>query len=55
MHTLPKPATKARISHEQSIAEKANYIKAKKTGGIMFWELSLDKPANGLLQAINKK
>lgn len=35
-----------------SVAAKVNYVQQKKLGGIMFWELSLDKAANGLLQVI---
>lgn len=35
-----------------SVAAKVKYIQQKKLGGIMFWELSLDKPENGLLQVI---
>jgi chitinase len=35
-----------------SIAEKCIYIKNKRLGGIMFWELSQDKPAKGLLDVI---
>lgn len=46
--------TYATFDNEKSITEKVNYIKAKKLGGIMFWELSLDKPTNGLLHAIDQ-
>nr|WP_294906001.1 glycosyl hydrolase family 18 protein [uncultured Lacibacter sp.] len=46
--------TYATFDDEESIAEKVKYIKAKKLGGIMFWELSLDKPTNGLLQVIDQ-
>ena len=28
------------------------YVKAKKLGGIMFWELTLDRPKNGMVNAI---
>jgi len=42
----------ATFDNEYSIREKCNYIKNKKLGGIMFWELSQDKPKNGLLDVI---
>lgn len=35
-----------------SIKAKAEYAKSKKLGGIMFWELSLDSPRNGMVNAI---
>ena len=35
-----------------SIKAKAEYAKAKKLGGIMFWELPLDAPRNGMVNAI---
>ncbi|PAM94869.1 glycoside hydrolase [Flavobacterium sp. IR1] len=35
-----------------SIKAKAEYVKAKKLGGIMFWELTLDKPTDGMVKAI---
>jgi len=35
-----------------SIKAKAEYVKAKKLGGIMFWELPLDAPRNGMVNAI---
>lgn len=42
-----------------SIKAKTEYVKAKNLGGIMFWELSLDAPRNGMVNAIyevkNKK
>lgn len=44
--------TFATFDDEISVAAKVNYVQQKKLGGIMFWELSLDKPANGLLQVI---
>lgn len=37
-----------------SIDAKTKYVKEKKLGGIMFWELTLDDKRNGLLEAINK-
>jgi len=36
-----------------SVREKTRYAREKKLGGIMFWELTLDKPEGGLLQAIS--
>jgi chitinase len=35
-----------------SIKAKTEYVKAKKLGGIMFWELTLDSPRNGMVNAI---
>jgi len=37
-----------------SIAAKTTYALDKGLGGIMFWELTLDKPRGGLLDAIDK-
>jgi chitinase len=37
-----------------SIAEKSKFVRKKKLGGIMFWELSEDQPQNGLMEEINK-
>jgi chitinase len=39
---------------EQSVAAKCAYIKAKGLNGIMFWELRLDIPRNGLTDQIYK-
>jgi chitinase len=36
-----------------SVKEKTNYAIKKKLGGIMFWELTLDKKTNGMLDAID--
>lgn len=47
--------TYATFDDEISIAAKVNYVKQQKLGGIMFWELSLDKPLNGLLSIISKE
>lgn len=44
--------TFATFDDEISVAAKVNYVQQKKLGGIMFWELSLDKTENGLLQVI---
>ncbi|MEC5167184.1 chitinase [Flavobacterium sp. PL11] len=35
-----------------SVKEKTDYVIQKKLGGIMFWELVLDTPRNGMLDAI---
>lgn len=37
---------------EHSIKEKTLYAMEHKLGGIMFWELMLDKPKDGLLDII---
>lgn len=39
----------ATFDDERSIKEKIKFIKRKKLGGIMFWELSEDKSTNGLV------
>lgn len=44
----------ATFDNERSVAEKASYVRQKKLGGIMFWELTLDKHKKGLLDAIWK-
>ena len=37
-----------------SVKAKTSYAIQKKLGGIMFWELVLDSPRNGMLDAINQ-
>ncbi len=37
----------------KSLKAKSKYVKSKKLGGLMFWELSLDVPNQGLLEAID--
>ncbi len=44
----------ATFDNEKSIAAKANYVKQKKLGGIMFWELSDDKTQKGLVEEMWK-
>lgn len=39
---------------ERSITLKTQYAQDQKLQGIMFWELSLDKPGQGMLNAIRK-
>ena len=36
----------------RSVKAKTEYVKTKKLGGIMFWELTLDSPKNGMVNAI---
>jgi len=50
-----RTATFATFDDEKSIADKVKYVKQHQLGGIMFWELSLDKPENGLLNIISKE
>ncbi len=45
----------ATFDNKRSVAAKAKFVKRKKLGGIMFWELSDDKKAGGLLDKISKK
>lgn len=42
----------ASFDDEESMRLKTRYAVAKKLGGIMFWELTGDKPQHGLLDAI---
>ena len=42
----------ASFDDEKSVQLKAKYAQDKKLGGIMFWELTGDKPQHGLLDAI---
>ncbi len=42
----------ATFDDERSIALKTQYAMDQKLEGIMFWELSLDKPSKGMLDAI---
>lgn len=44
----------ATFDDKNSIEEKAKFVRQKKLGGIMFWELSEDEPQDGLVDAINK-
>ena len=44
----------ATFDDKRSIAAKTDYIKKNKLGGIMFWELSLDKTKDGLVDAMVK-
>lgn len=45
--------TFATFDDPRSIAEKTRYAQQKGLNGIMFWELTLDKPRNGLLDVIH--
>lgn len=42
----------ASFDDEQSIRLKAQYVRAKHLGGVMFWELTGDKPQHGLLESL---
>ena len=42
----------ASFDNEKSVQLKTQYVRDKKLGGIMFWELTADKPQQGLLNAI---
>jgi chitinase len=44
----------ATFDDERSIREKSKFIRRKKLGGIMFWELSEDKYKDGLLDVMYK-
>jgi chitinase len=45
----------ATFDDKRSIDEKAKFVRKRKLGGIMFWELGEDDKADGLLQEIAKK
>lgn len=45
----------ATFDNEQSIKAKSKYVRELGLGGIMFWELILDKPTNGLLDVMWKE
>ena len=42
----------ASFDDKKSIALKTKYVRDKKLGGIMFWELTGDQPRHGLLEAL---
>jgi len=44
----------ATFDDKKSITAKTDYIKKNKLGGIMFWELSVDKTKDGLVDAVVK-
>jgi chitinase len=44
----------ATFDDPRSIKAKTKFVRRKKLGGVMFWELSDDKPATGLLEAIEQ-
>lgn len=44
----------ATYDDERSIGLKTKYVIDKKLGGIMFWEITNDKPRGGLLDVINQ-
>jgi len=44
----------ATFDDKRSIKEKAKFIRKKKLGGIMFWELAQDLKENGLVEEMNK-
>ncbi|MFB9076630.1 glycoside hydrolase family 18 protein [Flavobacterium procerum] len=47
-----KTKTFATSDDIKSIKAKTEYAKSKKLGGIMFWELTLDSPKDGMVNAI---
>ena len=44
----------ATFDDQRSIKEKTNFIRRKKLGGIMFWELIQDLKEGGLVEEMNK-
>lgn len=45
----------ATFDDERSIKAKAKFVRKKKLGGIMFWQLIEDKPSGGLVDVISSK
>jgi chitinase len=45
----------ATFDDKRSIEAKTKFIRQKKLGGIMFWELSQDEPMNGLVEKMHKE
>ena len=45
----------ATFDDKHSVKAKAKFVRQKKLGGIMFWELSDDKTSNGLVHTLRKK
>jgi chitinase len=45
----------ATFDDEQSVKEKCKFIRKKKLGGIMFWELAQDMKQGGLLEEMNSE
>jgi chitinase len=43
----------ATFDDKRSIGEKSKFVRRKKLGGMMFWELSEDLPVNGLVDEIH--
>jgi chitinase len=50
----PQKKLFATFDDERSIGEKTKFIRRKKLGGIMFWELAEDKISGGLVDAISR-
>lgn len=50
------PQRKIQVTYDDSLsmARKTEYVIAKGLGGIMFWQLTDDKPGSGLLDVIDK-
>lgn len=45
----------ATFDDKRSIKHKARFIRRKKLGGLMFWELTADNPTNGLAEEMSKR
>lgn len=48
----PATRTFATYDNKESVIQKVRYVKNKKLGGVMFWELGGDKKSKGLLEII---
>jgi hypothetical protein len=54
------PATHARRDNDafadpESLARKAEYVKANKLGGVMIWEISTDDERGSLINALDAR
>jgi chitinase len=50
----PQKKLFATFDDKRSVSKKSKFIRRKKLGGIMFWQLSEDLPVNGLVDEIHK-
>jgi len=50
----PQKKLFATFDDKQSVGEKSKFIRLKKLGGMMFWELSDDLPVHGLVEKIHQ-
>jgi chitinase len=51
----PQKKLFATFDDKRSVSKKSKFIRRKKLGGIMFWELSEDLPQNGLVDEMHQR